>query len=79
MNITYIYLIIFGCIAYLIVTDESIAKAVVFIAEIVKNKFLIFKWWFIHNPKTPWARYSMYRNSMKMAEELMKEFDNKDR
>ena len=79
MNITYIYLIIFGCIAYLIVTDESIAKAVVFIAEIVKNKFLIFKWWFIHNPKTPWARYSMYRNSMKMAEELMKEFENEDR
>ena len=78
MNITYIYLIIFGCIAYLIVTDESIAKAVVFIAEIVKNKFLIFKWWFIHNPKTPWARYSMYRNSMKMAEELMKEFEDGD-
>jgi hypothetical protein len=78
MNITYIYLIIFGCIAYLIVTDESIAKAVVFIVEIVKNKFLIFKWWFIHNPKTPWARYSMYRNSMKMAEELMKEFEDRD-
>ena len=78
MNITYIYLIIFGCIAYLIVTDESIAKAIVFIAEIVKNKFLIFKWWFIHNPKTPWARYSMYRNSMKMAEELMKEFEDRD-
>jgi len=30
----------------------------------------------IHNPKTPWARYSIHRRSMKMAEELMKEFNN---
>jgi hypothetical protein len=79
MSSTYIYLLIFGCIAYLIVTDESIAKAVVFITEIAKNKFQIFKWWFIHNPKTPWARYAMHRNSMKMAEELMKEFEEKAR
>ena len=76
MTTPYIYLTIFFCIGYLIVTDQSIAKLVLFITEIIKNKFFIFKWWFIHNPKTPWARYSMHRRSMKMAEELMKEFEN---
>jgi hypothetical protein len=79
MNTAYIYLLIFGCAGYLIATDPSIAKAVVFITEITKNKFQIFKWWFIHNPKTPWARYAIHRRSMKMAEELMREFEDKNR
>ena len=73
MTSQYIYLIIFFCLGYLIVTDESIAKAVVFITRIARNKFEVFKWWLIHSPKTPWARYSMHRRSMKLAEELMKE------
>jgi len=77
MTAQYIYLVIFFCIGYLIVTDESIAKAFVFVTQILKNKFLVFKWWFIHNPKTPWARYSMHRRSMKLAEELMKELQDK--
>jgi hypothetical protein len=79
MSSTYIYLIIFGCVGYLIATDESVAKAVFYIAKIIQIKFEIFKWWLVHNPKTPWARYSMHRRSMKMAEELMKEFEEKNR
>ena len=78
MTTQYIYLVIFFCIGYLIVTDSSISKAVVFVAQIAKNKFQVFKWWFIHNPKTPWARYSMHKRSMKMAEELMKELEKKN-
>jgi Fe-S oxidoreductase len=78
MTSQYIYLIIFFCLGYLIVTDESIAKAVVFVSRIAKTKFEIFRWWLIHNPKMPWARYSMHRRSMKLAEELMKEFENKN-
>lgn len=77
MSSTYIYLIIFACVGYLIATDESIAKAVVFVVEIIKNKFRIFCWWLINNPKTPWARYSMHRRSMKLAKDLMKEFEDK--
>ena len=76
MTAQYIYLIIFFCIGYLIVTDESVAKAVFFISQIIKNKFQVFKWWLIHNPQTPWARYSMHRRSMKLAEELMKELQD---
>ena len=78
MNAQYIYLIIFFCLGYLIVTDSSIAKAVFFVSQIIKNKFLVFRWWLIHNPKTPWARYSMHRRSMKLAEELMKELQDRE-
>jgi hypothetical protein len=77
MTAQYIYLIIFFCVGYLIVTDQSVARAVVFVTQIIKNKFLVFKWWFIHNPKTPWARYSMHRRSIKLAEELMKELQDR--
>jgi hypothetical protein len=79
MSPTYIYFIIFACAGYLIVTDQSIAKAVVFISQIAKNKFLIFKWWLMNNPKTPWVRYSMHRRSMKLAEEMMKEFEERNK
>jgi hypothetical protein len=77
MTAQYIYLVIFFCIGYLIITDQSIAKAVVYVTQIVKNKFQVFLWWLVHNPNTIWARYSMHRRSMKLAEELMKELQDK--
>ena len=77
MTAQYVYLIIFFCLGYLIVTDQSIATAVVFISRLVRNKFEIFKWWTIHNPKTPWAKYAIHRRSMKLAKELMDEYENK--
>ena len=77
MTAQYIYLVIFFCIGYLIITDQSIAKAVVYVTQIATNKFQVFLWWLVHNPKTPWARYSMHRRSMKLAEELMKELQDK--
>jgi hypothetical protein len=74
----YVWFIVFSVVAYFIVTDESVAAAFYYLTRIIKSKYLIFQWWLIHNPKTPWARYSMYRRSMKMAEELIKEFENKN-
>ena len=77
MTAQYVYLVIFACAAYLIVTDESVAKAFYYVTRIIRNKFEIFKWWLIHNPSTPWARYSMWRRSNQLAKELMKEFEDK--
>ena len=79
MTAQYIYFIIFFCIGYLIVTDQSVAKAFVLSTQIVKNKFIVFRWWLANNPKTPWARYSMHRRSMKLAKELMEELAEKDK
>jgi hypothetical protein len=75
----YGWFLVFVVVAYFIITDENVAAAFYYLTKIIKNKYLIFQWWLIHNPKTPWARYSMHRRSMKMAKELMKEFEEKNR
>lgn len=77
MSPQYIYLIIFSCLAYLIVTDPSIAKFVVFISRLAKFQYEKVKWWVWNNPKTPWASYIIWRRSMKLAKEFEKEFSSK--
>ena len=79
MTAQYIYFIIFACIAYLVFTDESIAKAFYYILRIIKNKLAIFWWWLRNNPSTPWARYSMWKRSNQLAKELMKELESKNK
>jgi len=79
MTAQYVYLIIFACVTYLIVTDESIAKAVYFTGKIVNNKLARFRWWVINNPKTPWAQYVMWRRSNQLAKELMNELQSKNK
>jgi len=79
MTVQYVYLVIFACIAYLIATDESVAKAFYYITRIVRNKFEIFRWWLVNNPRTPWARYSMWRRSNQLAEDLMKELESRNK
>ena len=79
MTAQYVYLVIFACVAYLIATDESVAKAFYFITKIIQNKFAIFRWWLIHNPTTPWAKYQMWRRSNRLAKELMDELNSKNK
>ena len=78
MYINYYWIFLFCILYWLILNDTSVAKAVFFVSRIVRNKFEMFKWIVIHHPKTPWARYSMHRRSMKLAEELMKELNEKN-
>ena len=77
MTTQYIYLIIFFCIGYLIVTDASVAKGFYLLIQVLKIQYEKYRWIIIHHPKTPWARYSMHRRSMKLAEELMKELEDR--
>ena len=77
MTAQYIYLVIFFCIGYLIISDQSVAKAVVYVTQLLKIQYEKYRWIIIHHPKTPWARYAIHRRSMKMAEELMKEFEDR--
>jgi len=78
MSTQYIYLVIFFCIGYLIATDQSIAKAVFFVSQIVKNKFQVFRWWLLNNPRNPIVKYQMHKRSMKLAEELMKKLQDRE-
>lgn len=77
MTSQYIYFIIFFCIGYLIVTDQSVARAFYLLTQLVRLEYEKLKWWIIYNPANPIVKYLMWRKSLKMAEELMKEFENK--
>ena len=77
MSSAYIYFIIFFCIAYLIITDQSVARAFYMLTQLARVQYEKVKWWVAHNPANPIIKYFIWRRSMKMAEELMKEFRDK--
>jgi len=78
MSSNYIYLLIFFCIAYLIITDQSIARAFYMLIQLVRVQYEKVKWWTLHNPANPIIKYMIWRRSMKLAEELQKEFLDRD-
>jgi hypothetical protein len=75
----YVWFIVFAVVAYFIVTDDSIAAAFYYVTRLIKNRYLIFQWWLIYNPATPWARYSMWRRSNRLAKELMDELKSRNK
>jgi hypothetical protein len=75
MNPYTIWFILFAFLGYFIVTDESVARFFVLVTQIIKFQYEKYKWILLHHPATPWTRYIMWRRSMKMAEELMKELE----
>jgi hypothetical protein len=79
MTTQYVYLIIFFCIAYLILTDQSIAKAFYMLTQLARVQYEKVKWWVAHNPANPIIRYFMWRRSMKIAKELMEELAEKQK
>lgn len=79
MTTQYIYFVIFAFLAYLIITDRSVAQAFLLVIRLMRQKLQIFKWWIINDPSTPWTRFIIWRRSLKMAEELMKEFEEKNK
>ena len=79
MDPFYIWFVIFTCIGYLIVTDASVARLFVLLTGLARVQYQRIKWWLLHNPRNIMVRWMMYRNSMRMAEELMKEFEGRDK
>lgn len=72
----YLWLIIFAIFVYLVVTDLSIAQLVLICSQWWRLQYEKVKWWLIYNPQNPIVKYLMWRKSLKMAEELMKEYKN---
>ena len=61
-------------VGYLIVTDESVAYAFTLVSKLIKFQYEKTKWWIWNNPQMPWAKYLMWRRSLRIAKELEKEF-----
>jgi hypothetical protein len=79
MNPYYAWLIIFGIFAYFIAVDQSIAYVFTVMTKLLRFQYQKCKWWLFHNPRNIIVRWIMYRKSMRMAEELMKEFVERDK
>jgi hypothetical protein len=79
METYYIWLILFAVVGYIIVSDRNVLDAFVYIFDITKNNIIKQIWWLKNNPKNPVVKYLMHRRSMKVAEELMKEFESKNK
>jgi hypothetical protein len=73
----YTWFIVFAVVAYFIVTDDSVAAAFYYVLKLVKSNYEKQKWWLLHNPRNPVVKYMMHRRSMKLAKELMDEYENK--
>ena len=79
MSASYIYFIIFFCIAYLIITDQSVAKAFYMLTQLAKVEYEKIKWWILYNPENPIVKYLMWKRSMKLAKELMNELESRNK
>ena len=77
MNSVYLYFLIFVCIAYLIVTDENIAALINYSSRMLRLHYEKTKWIILNDPRNPIVKYLIYKKSLKMAEELIEEFENK--
>ena len=77
MSLNYYWIIIFCFLFWLIYTDQSIARAFYMLTQLARVQYEKVKWWAVHNPANPIIKYLIWRRSMKLAEELMKEIDEK--
>jgi len=74
MNSYYIWFALFAIVAYLIVTDNSIAKAFYMLTQLARVQYEKTKWWILHNPANPIVKWLMWRRAYKLAKEFEKEF-----
>ena len=79
MNSIYIYLIIFGCIAYLIIVDESIAALINYSSRLLRFQYEKVKWILLNDPRNPIVKYFMWRRSYKLAKEIQDEMERKSK
>ena len=77
MDPKYIYFIIFFCISYLIITDENIAGLISYSSNLLRLHCEKIKWIILNDPRNPIVKYLIYKKSLKIAEEIIKEFENK--
>lgn len=73
----YLWFVVFAFVAYLVITDNSVASAFFYVTKLIKLNFDKQKWWILNNPRNPIVKYLMWRRAYKLAKELQKEIENK--
>jgi len=75
MTAQYLWLVVFSFALYFIITDESIAAAFYYVTRLAKAYIQRQWWWLLHNPKNPVVKYLIYRRSLKVAENIMRQIN----
>lgn len=70
----YSLLVLFCIAAYLISSDQNVARAVVLVLKLIKSKCSTAYLHLWLHPKNPIFKYISWRRSWKLAEELQREF-----
>jgi hypothetical protein len=78
VNIQLAWFALFAVALYFIVSDESIAAAFYYVVRIASTYIRRKWWWITHNPRNPVIKYLIYRQSLKMAEEIMAQINTKE-
>ena len=65
----------FAVVAYIIVTDDRVAAAFVYVSKLANTEIRRHWWWLTNNPRNPVVKYLIYRRSLRLAKELMAEIN----
>ena len=79
MTIQLAWFALFAVALYFIVSDESIAAAFYYVIGIATNFIRGRVWLMTNDPRNPVVKYIMWRRSMKMAKQLKRYFDEKNK
>lgn len=63
----------------MIVTDQSVARAFYMLTQLARVQYEKTKWWILHNPANPIVKYLMWRRAYKLAKEMQKEIESKNK
>jgi hypothetical protein len=78
MITSYFWLGVFLIIGYFVVTDKSLATFLVLTQQRIKLEYEKLKWKIMQSPDNPIVKYMIWRRSIKLAEELRKELNEKN-
>lgn len=75
---TYYYLLfsIFAIVIYMMVVDENVSTAIVYVLKLLNIQIERLKWIILYHPANPINKYLIWRRSWKLAKELQKELDS---
>lgn len=79
MSYYYAWFVLFVIVAYLIVTDNSVARAFYMLTQLARVQYEKTKWWILHNPANPVVKWIMWRRAYKLAKELQNELDERNK
>ena len=70
----YLWFVLFAIIVYMMIVDENVSTAIVYVFKLIDIKLQRWKWIILNHPGNPINRYLIWRRSWRLAKEFEKEF-----